>query len=236
MTAKKISPCNRNGPVTLLGVREFHHLHDHSDYRRARGAMYHKLLLFFCLFALASVPAFGGTVSFSGSGASGTVLGMQFTYNADGAVAEPDWGIPGVGFQSTPWTGSATATRFTITFTLPAGTAIDPAQITIGIGAGCFGGSGGGTTFCTTSNVPWTPVLTGTDTLAFLAPAGNDLAPGQNFFVNIFFSGPDPSGASFSGSFSTVSTVPEPAPLMLLGIGLLGLIGLTGVTRLKFSH
>src|SRR5215469_13892223 len=153
--------------------------------------MAQKLPLFFCVLALASIPAFGENIPFSGSGGAGTVLGMPFIYDADGGVFLGDWSIGGVGAGGTPWTGSVTASDFVITFSLPFGSDIDPTLVSIGSAAGCQGGTFGGTTFCTTSGVPWTPDLTSNNTLAFFAPAGNDLSPGQDFFVNIFFDGID---------------------------------------------
>jgi PEP-CTERM motif len=203
-------------------------------------SMVGKLLVLSCLLALASLRASAGNITFSGSGTSGTVApGVSFSYDADGAEVEGDWGIPGVSAGTLGWpSGYGTATDFEITFnfpTSPAGvppTAIDPAQIAIGNAAGCEGESTGGTTFCAGPyNSPWIADLISSNTIEFFASPGDALTPGDSFFVNIFFSGPDPSGASFCGSWSESET-PEPSSLLLLGTGLLGL----GPFVRKFAH
>lgn len=77
----------------------------------------------------------------------------------------------------------------------------------------------GGTTFCTSDNNPWTPVITGPGAIAFFAPAGQSLVPGQTYFVNIFLEGAQPTSVSFSGAW-TAEVTPEPTSLLLLGTGL----------------
>src|ERR1035441_45503 len=54
-------------------------------------------------------------------------------------------------------------------------------------------------------------------------PGGDLLINGDPFFVNIFFTGGDPNGASFSGDW--VSPVPEPSGFVLFGSGILALAG-----------
>jgi hypothetical protein len=185
-----------------------------------------RLLLLSCLVALASITVSGADISFSGGGTTGTVApGVTFNYDSFGAFPEGNWGIPGVGNGVLTSLASVTISDFEITFSLPAGTAIDPAQIAIGNSAGCFGTSSGGTTFCAGPySAPWNAVLASIDSIDFFASPGNALTPGDSFFVNIFFSGPDPSGASFSGTWTT-SAVPEPGTLILFGSGFLGLAG-----------
>ncbi|HTV53600.1 MAG TPA: PEP-CTERM sorting domain-containing protein [Terriglobia bacterium] len=189
-----------------------------------RRAATRKMLFLSCVLALVSTTAFAGEIPFSGSGTSGTAApGVTFSYDFFGASPEGNWGIPGVGASVVSWPGSTTISGFDITFALPAGTAIDPAQIAIGNGAGCAGFIFGGTTFCASPySAPWTAVLVASNTIDFSASPGNTLVPGDDFFVNIFFSGPDPSGASFSGNWIT-SLAPEPGTMFLFGIGFLGL-------------
>ena len=68
---------------------------------------------------------------------------------------------------------------------------------------------------------PWVATLIGDNTILFTASPGNDLTAGDPFFLNIFFEGGDPNGASFSGSYNTPA--PEPGSLSLMGSGVLGI-------------
>jgi hypothetical protein len=187
-------------------------------------AMTRRLMVLACLLAFASMTAFADNISFSGSGDTGTLFpGVPFSYDSFGALPEGNWGIPGVGDGDLPWPGPVTVSEFEIRFSLPAGTAIDPGEVAVGNDLGCQGSSAGGTAFCAgRSSVPWRAVLVGTDSIDFFASPRHALSPGDNFFVDIFFSGPDPSGAAFSGSWIT-SPVPEPGALILLGLGFVGL-------------
>src|SRR5271157_5186806 len=130
--------------------------------------MLRKTFLIVCLVALTSV-AFAGSIPISGSGGSGTIqTGQPFAYNGDGGgIVEPNWGIPGVNLGAPIWNGP-TVNEFMVTFTLPAGVSIDPAQIDVGNNSGCFGTSFGGTAFCAGPySAPWTATLIGTNGIDF---------------------------------------------------------------------
>ena len=184
--------------------------------------MLRKLYLVLCVLALASITASAGSyIPFSGSGSSGTLqTGQPFTYNGDGGMPIPNWGIPGVLQGTAVWNGPDEI-GFLVMFNLPVGTIIDPNQVILGSNSGCAGGPTGGTTFCTQPfSAPWIPKLIGTNGIEFDSDGGDVLTKGDLFFVNIFFEGPDPNGVSFAGAFY----VPEPSSLMLIGPGLLALM------------
>ncbi len=172
-----------------------------------------------CLLLLASTAAVAGSIPFSGSGSSGTINpGQPFSYSGDGGA---DWGVPGVDGGLAVWTGP-TVDQFTITFDLTGGISIDP----LDVGTTCNGGPSGGTVFCASPySQPWNVTNLTTDSITFTAlPGGDLLINGDPFFINIFFTGGDPNGASFSGDW--VSPVPEPSGLVLFGSGVLGLVGI----------
>jgi hypothetical protein len=126
------------------------------------------------------------------------------------------WGSPGVGHGGNASFEAVPVNDFEITFT----SALDPAQIAIP-GAGCSGGTSGGTVFCTSSGVLWSPVFdpSSPDSIAFFAPAGTELDPGQSYFVNIMLlAGDGVFGEAFTGAWT--SEVPEPASMTLVGAGI----------------
>ncbi len=174
-----------------------------------------------CMVMLASVAAMAGSIPFSGSGSSGTIdPGQPFSYDFAGALSEANWGVPGVGAGLATWNGP-TVDQFTITFDLAPGISIDP----LNIGSTCDGGPTSGTAFCASPYTqPWNVTTLTTDSITFTAlPGGDLLINGDPFFVNIFFTGGDPAGASFSGEW--VSPVPEPGTLVIFGSGILALAG-----------
>lgn len=192
--------------------------------------------------ALAAAPAAHADYLFSGSGTSGSLDGSfePWMFNADGGKASTgfldNWGSPGVGAGTTPYSQTDQAYGMVITFT--GGCTVNTDSITTGNGAGCAGSTGGGTTFCTIDPTDiWEAFLTGPDTIEFLAQDPSFyLSNGQNYFVNIFFDGSAPTG--FTGkwltSFSPNPTgVPEPGAVGMFGIGLLGLGLMVAMGRRK---
>lgn len=159
--------------------------------------------------------------SFSGSGTSGYLDGANEPWN----VANGGWGSPGISFGITPYTQSEAAYGMDITFTGPG--MITPGSVAIGNGAACAGDTGGGTTFCTISpDDIWEAFQTGPESIDFLAQnASFNVTNGQEYFVNILFTGGDPT--SFSGEWLTnfsPSPTPEPSAwaMMLIGFGAAG--------------
>ncbi len=175
-----------------------------------------------CVVLLASMTAVAGAIPFSGSGSSGTINpGQPFSYDFDGAIFEPNWGVPGVGAALSLWSGP-TIDQFTITFDLGAGIAIDP----LNLGTTCDGGPFGGTVFCASPfSQPWNVTTLTANSITFTAlPGGDLLIDGDPFFVNVFFTGGDPNGTSFSGDW--ITPVPEPGGIVLFSSGLVGLAGI----------
>ena len=176
-----------------------------------------KLVLMFCVVLAAVATASAGSISFTGSGTSGTIdPGQPFAYDSDGL---PDWGVPGVSGGLATWSGPP-VDGFTINFDLPQGISIDPMDL----GTTCDGTASGGTVFCSSPfGQPWDVESLTANSITFQAPDGEVLTNGDPFFINIFFTGGDPAGASFSGEWET-SPVPEPNSLLLMGSGVLGIM------------
>lgn len=165
--------------------------------------------------------ASGGTISFSGSGNSGTITpgNLPWVLSSNSSLRNvPVWGVPGLGRSSVDWPpGNGLATSLTVTFTgLPLGVSIDqtpdPAPTLLDdftrLEAGCNP--------CTI----WTPSYIAGNTVTFSAPIGGPVIPSENLFVNVAFTGGAVPSVTFTGAWTTA--VPEPTSLSLTVPALLG--------------
>jgi PEP-CTERM motif len=118
------------------------------------------------------------------------------------------WGIPGLGLGNATWPSQTSVTDFHITFT--SRTIADDAF----------------TAFVNVSEaVDWTFVINNgqdSSSIDFFAPAGTSLDSGELFFVNVHWNEDASAVRDFSAHWTTAA-VPEPASLMLLGVGAVAL-------------
>lgn len=176
--------------------------------------------------------ASGGSVTpscsgcwWEGRGFSGTdpCSGNGWVVNIDPFnPAQNAWGEPGLGLGAVLWPPRWPTPAIELTiffFGLPPGVTVNPLPVPTGPY-----GYDDSTSFSNVSaGILWNRYLW-PDFADFYSPSvGADLYPGQEYFVNVVFTGPvDPTTFGFQ-AFWTVT--PEPATLVMFGTGLLGLGG-----------
>jgi PEP-CTERM motif-containing protein len=186
------------------------------------------------LAAAATAQAFiivpgSGYAGIAGGGNTGfDAYGNPWLWNVVPAGVGPNnagqsaWGSPGLGAGTTNlYAGPVAATDYHISFVFPLpGDSIDYTPSPF---AGDFNSA---TRFdvCNAGCVEWLIGAGSTvNQVNFIAPAGSQLNPGDEFFVNVIMNraGLNGSNTGFSAFFT--AQVPEPSTLALLGAALLGL-------------
>ena len=189
-----------------------------------------------------TTPAFAGGISIipgtsysssAGAGNSGTdAFGNPWTWNKTLGVGSPTpgagysaWGTPGLGEGTVAYGSTTPANAFAVTFI---GFPVPSINTTPTAGAGYdettrFWGDG----------AYWTPEYTGTNTVTFIAPTGDYLTQGEDYFVNVIFTSKSLNGSNtgFTAAFAN-SSAPGPVPgAGLAGLAALALAGLYARTR-----
>lgn len=169
------------------------------------------------MFTLAGLSMAHATTVFSGTGTSGTTQGQTWSVDNDNGLVngEDDWGLPGVADAMETWTNGP-ATMISFTLFLPNGVTIDPTTF----GSGCCSGM-----MDISTGDTWTPTLSANNlTVTFTAPGTDVISPGDQFFLNVFFtSAYSPSDPIATGDLSFIgyAEASEPEEILLTASGLL---------------
>jgi len=172
--------------------------------------------------ALIATAASASTITWSGTGQSGTDPyghGWQFNTQANGDLA---WGIPGLGAGTDVWQGDDWISDFHITFfNLPDGVEIDVNPVP----TSPFGFDESTRFSNVTDGALWNRSISGNHVDFWAANYITDRVDiGDEFFVNISFTGPVDTAAFERIGFRAAYTMtPEPSTLALAGLGLAGL-------------
>ena len=176
--------------------------------------------------AMTAAGAANAVVSPFGGAATGTDP-LGGTWIATNTQA-PSWGEPGLGSGVLAFnTGGVNnsfgtyANRFSFIFLEGVSGAIDQTP------ASGIGGNESTTRFVdVTTGTLWLTQFVGNNKVVFTAPTGSRINEGDQFFVNVVFTGPvDTDKFSFAGLWTDAAAgVPEPATwaMMLAGFGLIG--------------
>jgi len=204
--------------------------------------MFKKAAIVAALLMFVSLPAFAGTIDFSGTGGGGTwswdgtdpltatslgmtveVVGSTNSYTiympTETFTSGPFLG--GSGTSSDPWSfGPSSSGSFTITGCVPPATTCTPVTLF----SGNFDGSGEMATQGTGSMLFSSTFTMGTvdpDLLSFLGLSTSQVDYAGTYQVTLFGTAPG-SGLTASGDLVISPAVPEPASLTFVAIGLLG--------------
>jgi hypothetical protein len=174
-----------------------------------------------------------------GAGVSGTdAFGNPWRWSHTSGPASPSspgagysvWGTPGLGDGNATYRYATPATDFGVVFFNPFDSLLAINQHA----SNSVQNYTEWTRFETYSGgvyTAWTPTYISPQQVDFIAPVGQELTWGEQYFVNVVFTQKTVTGATNTGFNATFSgAVPETSTWAMLGVGFAG-IGLLGMTK-----